>query len=139
MKRRIVSGLAAILVAVGLSFAIASPAHASFTWCLAFSSQICMAEHHDGNGARVTDNGPIGACQPLGGFWNDRISSIKNTFSNSAGKVMFWFDANCDGIHYTFNAGTTNNLPWLPNDEFSSFCVGPDDFAPPGCGQYTRD
>lgn len=138
MKRRLMAGLTAVLVAVGLSFAIASPAHASFTWCLAFSSQICMAEHHDGNGARVADSGPIGACQPLGGFWNDRISSIKNTFPVSLDVVVvFWHDAGCDSIwHNTLRSGDTRNLDWIHNDEFSSFCIGSDSRYGSGCFRF---
>lgn len=141
MKRYLARIAVVLVVMLGFG-AAASPAYAGWSWCLEFSSQICMAEHNDGNGARVVDWGPVGACQPLGGFWNDRISSVKNTFPSymSHAKVMFWFEAGCDGTHYTFRPGNGGqNLPWLANDEFSSFCIGPDDFAPPGCGQYVND
>lgn len=139
MKRRVGPVLASILLGVAMAVVVATPAQASWTWCTPLSSQICMAEHEDGNGARVADWGPIGACQPLGGFWNDRISSVRNTFQHPDGKVMFWFDAGCDGPHYTYGPGAQRDVGWFGNDEFSSFCIGPDYFAPPGCGQYTRD
>lgn len=137
MKKRVAVILATVALLLGL---VATPAHAGWTWCLAFSSQICMAEHTNGNGARVIDWGPVGACQPLGGFWNDRISSIKNTFpSNLEAVAIFWHDAGCDSWYNVLSQGETRNLGWFDNDEFSSFCIGAEDLAPPGCGQYTRD
>lgn len=119
MRNRIKRTVAVLLVSIGIVAVAGTPAQASWAWVL--NGYMGMATEVDGNGSRMSDNAPIGACQPTP--WNDDISSVINRTSTN---ITFWWGAGCNGNVQTYGPGATvNDVGWWNNNEWSSYCIGP--------------
>lgn len=126
MNKRIVAVLTAILLGIGGAVAVSAPAWAAWTATKCpTAGQVCFSENTAGNGAIFRDNGPIGACQPMPGGWNDRVSSIWNRFTSSGGYIWLYEHAGCGGSFEDWGPNTiVDDLGFVWNDRASSFCIG---------------
>lgn len=94
IKRRIAAVLTTLVIATGAGAVQATPAHAAGEWECALG-YVCVFEFQYGGGAtyRWGPNYPAG-CYSLGGFWNDRVQSASNRYTNGR-YVTFYQHAQC--------------------------------------------
>jgi hypothetical protein len=116
--KRLAVSLSLVLVVAGLStFAIQSPALASYSSCP--GSSICAYSDSNGNGAQyVLPWVGLNNCQGMPAGWNDVVSSAIN--KTPSYKVVFYSEG-CWGGTITVWPGGTQNGFWPMNDATSSW------------------
>lgn len=132
MKRRILAILTALCIGGGASIAIATPAHASFSWCHGVTV-FCLAEHNDGNGIRWGPvSVPYGVCVNVPTNLNNKVSSLWNKYgwdSSSPPLPLTGYNNRCGqllDLMYTWGPGAyVQYVGWANNDKMSSVCIGP--------------
>lgn len=130
MKKKILSAFGIMLVAIGLSVAVQSPAHAAYTDCPA-SQVACFWWDSNGNSFRWDIPYSYG-CKNLTPTWNDQASSLRlNSVAhgiNTGVMIQWWINGNCSGINSQFwipNASPHNGnfSACCYNDEVSSYAI----------------
>src|SRR4029453_1605923 len=122
------SAAATLVLALGLTAVVATPAHASFDWCHG-AGVLCFAEHKDGNGIRW---GPFsvapGLCLGVPDNLNDKISSLWNKYGidGTPSRPLTAYKNNpCGNVAYVWGAGAY--VLWIGyenNDRISAICLG---------------
>ena len=128
LKKKILSFIGVMLVAAGLTVAIAAPAQAAYTDC-SITQAACMFWDTNGNSFRWDIPYSYG-CKNMSPTWNDQASSLRlNSIAhgiNTGVLLQWWQDGNCSGqSQYWAPSASPHNgnfsSPW--NDEVSSYAI----------------
>lgn len=133
--KRVMSALGALLLAAGLTLAIASPAQAEWQDCpTVYNGQSlagCMWEHTGATGARFHVY-EVEGCRNMPYGWGNVVSSLKDFNYNTAGNGYYrvWMNTNCSGANWSISGGWTGSLCqfWCPGpypDDIESYAWYP--------------
>lgn len=139
VRTRIAALLAALVLTLGLSSAVASPAHAAYIDC--WTGYACVFDGQNGTGALLfASNAPRGSCVNIPSSVNDRATSYVNRLSGRGFQV--YRDAGCQGhaLHKDNGYGGSTqpfpplNAPYPTYLNASGNFINIDNEVLPGCG-----
>jgi hypothetical protein len=129
VRTRIASIIAALALAMGITFVAASPAHAAWEGCPT-GARVCTYINANGGTPVYYYTGPIGTCIDIGYPYDEEISSVWNRFTFHKVYFYMWSDS-CTGLSVVVDPlppnGNKKNYgnDMYANDSFNSLKIVP--------------